>query len=129
MWLGSEYVSANLLEIYSKFTVFLQLYWIHTSAWVFSCKFAVSFQNIFLWEHTWRAASDNYHILKQKEGPVIIFAFHIREIKEFDPLNLWEGQNLKDRSIVFGLKYCVIKMTVFCNTEHKTLLLFQSNIA
>ena len=30
----------------------------HTSAWVFSCKFAASFQNTFLTEHLWRAASD-----------------------------------------------------------------------
>ena len=29
----------------------------HTLAWVFSCKFAAYFQNIFSWEHLWRAAS------------------------------------------------------------------------
>ena len=33
------------------------LYWNHTSAWVFSCKFAVYFQNTFSWEHPGRAAS------------------------------------------------------------------------
>ena len=35
----------------------LQLYSNHTSAWVFSCEFASYFQNIFLKEHLWRAAS------------------------------------------------------------------------
>ena len=31
---------------FSKFAK--QLYWNHTSAWVFSCKFAPYFQNIFI---------------------------------------------------------------------------------
>ena len=31
----------------------------HTSAWVFSCKFAAYFQKTFLQEHLWRAASGN----------------------------------------------------------------------
>ena len=35
----------------------LQLNWNHTSAWVFSCKFAAYFQNTFSWEHLWRTAS------------------------------------------------------------------------
>ena len=35
-----------------------QLYWSHTSAWVFSCKFAAYFQNTFSWEHLWVAASE-----------------------------------------------------------------------
>ena len=30
-----------------------QLNWNHTSAWVFSCKFAAYFQNTFSWEHLW----------------------------------------------------------------------------
>ena len=29
----------------------IQLYWNHTSAWLFSCKFAAFFQNIFFYEH------------------------------------------------------------------------------
>ena len=33
--------------------VSLQLYWNHTSAWVFSCKFVVYFQNTFSWEYGW----------------------------------------------------------------------------
>ena len=37
--------------------VALQLYWNHISAWVFSCKFAAYFQNTFLEDHLWRAAS------------------------------------------------------------------------
>ena len=32
-------------------------YWNHTSAWVFSCKFAAYFQNTFFLEHLWTAAS------------------------------------------------------------------------
>ena len=34
-----------------------QLYWNHTSARVFPCKFTACFQNTFLKEHLWRAAS------------------------------------------------------------------------
>ena len=37
--------------------VALQLYWNRTSAWVFSCKFVVYFQNTFFYEHLWAAAS------------------------------------------------------------------------
>ena len=35
-----------------------QRYWNHTSAWVFSCKFATYFQNTFSSEQPWMAASD-----------------------------------------------------------------------
>ena len=38
--------------------VALQLYWNRTSAWVFSCKFAAYFENIFSKEHPWTAASE-----------------------------------------------------------------------
>ena len=31
----------------------------HTSAWVFSCKFAAHFQNTFSEEHLWRAACNS----------------------------------------------------------------------
>ena len=34
-----------------------QLYWNHISAWLFSCKFAAYFQNVFSSEHLWSAAS------------------------------------------------------------------------
>ena len=37
--------------------VALQLYWNHTSALVFSCKFAAYFQNTFSLEHFWTASS------------------------------------------------------------------------
>ena len=30
----------------------------HTSAWLFSCKFAAYFQNTILLEHLWRAACE-----------------------------------------------------------------------
>ena len=35
----------------------LQLFWNHTSAWVFSSKFDAYFQNAFSKEHLWRATS------------------------------------------------------------------------
>ena len=38
--------------------VALQLYWNHTLAWVFSCKFAAYLQNTFSYEHLWIAASE-----------------------------------------------------------------------
>ena len=38
--------------------VALQLYWNHTSAWVFSCKFAAFFQNTFSWKHLWVTACE-----------------------------------------------------------------------
>ena len=58
--------SGNVQQIYRKTTmsksdfnkVAKQLYWNHTPSWVFSCKSAVYFQNIFLQEHLWRAASE-----------------------------------------------------------------------
>ena len=37
--------------------VALQLYWNHTSAWMFSCKFSAYFQNTFSQEHHWMPAS------------------------------------------------------------------------
>ena len=35
----------------------MELYWNHTSVWVFYCKFVACFQNTFSWEHLRRAAS------------------------------------------------------------------------
>ena len=57
--------SKNMQQIYKKTPmlkceinkVAKQLYWNHTSAWEFSCKFAAYFQNIFSWKHLWVAAS------------------------------------------------------------------------
>ena len=37
----------------------------HTSAWVFSCKFAPYFQNPFYSEHLWTAASEFHYIIQQ----------------------------------------------------------------
>ena len=48
------FLGKGVLKIYSKFTgenpyrSAKQLYWHHSSAWVFSCKFAAYFQNTFL---------------------------------------------------------------------------------
>ena len=57
--------SENMQQIYRRAPmpkcdfnkVAKQLYWNHTSAWVFSCKFAAYLQNIFSKEHLWMAAS------------------------------------------------------------------------
>ena len=40
--------------------VALQLYLNHTSAWIFSCRFAAYLQNIFFQEHIWVAASESF---------------------------------------------------------------------
>ena len=57
--------SKNMQQIYRRTSmpkcnfnkVTKQLYWNHYSAWVFSCKFGVYFQNLFSREQLWRAAS------------------------------------------------------------------------
>ena len=36
-----------------------KLYWNHTSAWAFSCKFTAYFQNTFSYENLWVAVSVN----------------------------------------------------------------------
>ena len=38
----------NIQPIYNLQLLYMQLYWNHTSAWVFSCKLAAYFQNTFL---------------------------------------------------------------------------------
>ena len=38
----------------------------HTSAWVFSCKFAAYFQNTFFLEHHWMAASESSKLFPKK---------------------------------------------------------------
>ena len=43
--------------------VALELYWNHTLAWMFSCKFAAFFQNTFSEEHLWVAASNRCNLL------------------------------------------------------------------
>ena len=57
--------SENMPQIYGRTPMPLwdfnkvakQLYWNHTSKWVFSSKFAAYFQNTFSEEHLWMAAS------------------------------------------------------------------------
>ena len=41
-----------------------RLYWNHTSAWVFSCKFAAYFQNTFSQEHLWMPAYEFPEVCK-----------------------------------------------------------------
>ena len=66
----SERCSENMQQIYRRSPmpkwdfnkVPKQLYWNHTSAWVFSCKFAVYFQNTFFQEHL-RVAACGFKII------------------------------------------------------------------
>ena len=44
--------------------VALRLYWKHTSAWVFSCKFPAYIQNTFSQEHLWVAVSEMLNFIK-----------------------------------------------------------------
>ena len=48
-----------------------QLYLNHTLAWVYSCIFAVYFQNIFSSEHPWTAACDSYFNVANHENHYI----------------------------------------------------------
>ena len=41
----------------------LELYWNNTSAWMFSCKFAIYFRNTFSYEHLWTAASEGSKVI------------------------------------------------------------------
>ena len=45
----------------------MQLYWIHTSAQVISCKFAAFLQNTFCEQHLWRADSGHLDHNKKQE--------------------------------------------------------------
>ena len=44
----------------------MQLYWIHTSAWVISCKFAAFLQNIFSEQQLQSAASGHLQYNKKQ---------------------------------------------------------------
>ena len=54
---SQEKVSENMQQIYRR--TLMQLYGNHTSAWVFSCKFAAYFQNAFPKEQLWWTVSGN----------------------------------------------------------------------
>ena len=56
--LSNKTYSENMKQIY-RTPFALQLYWNHTSAWEFFCKFAAYFQDNFSWEHLLRAAFDS----------------------------------------------------------------------
>ena len=44
------------VEVWFQQNCKAHIYWNHPSAWMFSCKFAVYFQNTFSLEHFWKAA-------------------------------------------------------------------------
>ena len=60
----SKRCSENIHQIYKRIPILKcdfhkvakQLYWNHTSAWVFSYEFAAYFQNTFYQKHLWTAA-------------------------------------------------------------------------
>ena len=73
--------SENVLQIYIRTPmpkcdfnkVTLQLYWNHTSAWVFSSKLATYFQKTFSWEHLWTAATEALKLNRTcSDGPAKI---------------------------------------------------------
>ena len=62
--------SENVQKSYRKHPcnlIFLQLSWNHTSACVFSCKFAAYFQNTFPYEHIERVSSGNAVLFVQSK--------------------------------------------------------------
>ena len=70
----------------------------HTSAWVFSCKFAAYFQNTFLQEHLWMAASKLW-----KYSVAAIFALS----RLYTVKLIWH---------IFWIKHCSIKFDVYTIT-------------
>ena len=63
-----------------------QLYWSHTLAWLFSCKFAAYFPNTSFIEHLWVAASLNIGI-DSKFLLLLFFESEVNEILKFSPDN------------------------------------------
>ena len=57
-----------------------ELYWNHTSEWVFSCKFAEYFQNTFSKEHPWRAASQFWGFSMLMLQSKSLFSLYSRQI-------------------------------------------------
>ena len=89
-----------------------QVYWNHTSAWVFSCKFAAFFHNNFFSEHLWMAASENFIYL--------FFCLFIFSVKWTLFFSLQKGENCW-YSVFFQL------MPWFCT--HQFCLSIQSSEA
>ena len=82
----------------------LQLFWNHTSAGVFSCKFAAYFQKTFSKEHLWVTASvvfrfSQFILLQPTEQTEASFIFYAT--KKTD--ELWKT-NVKIRR--FSIAYC-----------------------
>ena len=51
-------------DLWTKF--YYATYWIHSSAWVISCKFAAFLQNTFSEEDLWRTTSGHIHYNKKR---------------------------------------------------------------
>ena len=73
--------SENMLQTYRRTPmlkcdfnkVALKLYWRHTLAWLFSCKFTDYFQNTFSTKHLWMAASVQNDCKNSKH---VLYSFH-----------------------------------------------------
>ena len=78
---GLKIYEVNLQEnTYGKVSfnkVAKQLYWNHTSAWVFSCKFTAYFQNTFFTEHLRATTSEDRYlsVTLLKDTPAQVFFF------------------------------------------------------
>ena len=93
-----------------------QLYWNHTSAWVFSCKIATYFQNTFSKEHLWRAASDDWYICWF--NIYVSYTFMWREIKNKVCFAFWILNSSKfeitDKENVLMLRILKTDLCVRC---------------
>ena len=110
-------------QVFSKFTANLQeIYWNHTSAFVFCCKFAVYFQNTFSSEHLWMAALD-YLLLEPCQQYVIAkYKARLDYTRSAKPIfissSLWNKQNF--RSSYFWLHLIVWAVTTLWRNSCKT---------
>ena len=90
----SKRCSENMQQIYRRTAMpksdfnkdAKQLYWSHTLAWLFSCKFAAYFPNTSFIEHLWVAASLNIGI-DSKFLLLLFFESEVNEILKFSPDN------------------------------------------
>ena len=87
--------------------VVFQIYWNHTSAWVFSCKFAGYFWNTIYFELLWRAASESScsKICKRcKNSLAINGAFFLCYFQKH--LSVFEGHiEGKSKKLIYKLIY------------------------
>ena len=84
------FLGKGVLKICSKFTGEQQCRSvIHTSVWLFSCKFAAYFQNTFFIEHLWVAASELSGIIaiSDKKGGLCLQGYYAPHLSLMFKLN------------------------------------------